>query len=125
MTDKEAEIIFKSWQEYMEIADKLEKFFYHLPESFLPYPANVLEEALNIMAKRCFDNGDTKMADTIQTTIGGFLWTHIKDEEAIESMKGDLDMMLENPELKEIKLKQLKERAIHWGKNRKIKAGNL
>ena len=57
MTLNEALIIFKSWQDYMEIADKFFRLMLPIPESFLPYPADILEEALNIVAKHYFANG--------------------------------------------------------------------
>lgn len=116
MTFDEADKIFKSWQEYVEIAGKLEKIFSTIPESFLPYPVEILEEALNIVAKRYFDTGDRKMSKTIQETIAAFLWTHEKDETAIESMEKNLDLMLKHPELREVKLAKLKECRDSWAK---------
>ena len=58
MTKEEARIIFKSWQDYQEIGDRFLSFMLRVPESFLPYPADTLEEALNIIAKDYFDSGD-------------------------------------------------------------------
>ena len=51
MTLNEALIIYKSWQDYMEIGDKFFRLMLPIPESFLPYPADILEEALNIVAE--------------------------------------------------------------------------
>jgi len=116
MTKEEARKIFDSWREYMEIADKLRKLFVSIPESFLPYPKETLEEALNIIAKNYFDAGDKEKVNTIQTTMAGFLWCHEKDEEAIEGMHRTLDLMLKNPDLKKIKIEKLKECKDSWAK---------
>jgi len=60
MTFEDANKIFQDWQRYMEINNKLSKIFmgFSLPKSFLPYPMEVLEEAINIVAKAYSDNKD-------------------------------------------------------------------
>jgi hypothetical protein len=129
MTKEEARIIFKSWQDYMEIADKFDRLMLPIPESFLPYPADTLEEALNIIAKDFFDSGNMKMAETIQTTMASYLSPFFfkgtegftKDEEAITMMKKMLDMMEENPDLKKTLLNNLKECQDSWIKLRSKK----
>lgn len=118
MTSEEANKIFKSWQEYMEIADKLDKLFAQLPESFLPYPSDILEEALNIVAKRYFDAGNKKMSETIQHTMSAFLSLHTKDEEALVSMNQGLKLILDNPELKKTYLEKLEECRDSWLKKK-------
>ena len=129
MTKEEARIIFKSWQDYIEIADKLSKIFSVVPESFLPYPVDTLEEALNITAKDFFDSGDKKMSNNIQElmpshlapyyfTESGVTGIKIKDEEAIEWMKRELDLIEKNPELKKTIVKSLKETQDNWIKSR-------
>lgn len=127
MTKEEAEIVFDSWTNYMEIADKFSKLMLFVPESFLPYPADTLEEALNIIAKDFFDSGNNKMAETIQTTMASYLSPLsflktteglTKDEQAITMMKKMLDMMEENPDLKKKLLKDLKECQESWIKSR-------
>ena len=118
MTKGEARKIFKSWQEYMEIADKLRKLFSSIPESFLPYPKEILEEAINMVAREYFDAGDKKMVNTIETTLAGFLWIHKGDGEAIDGMYRDLELMLRHPDLKKIKIKKLIERKEFWLKDR-------
>jgi ABC-type nitrate/sulfonate/bicarbonate transport system permease component len=69
MTKNEAKRIYDSWQESVETLDKVLKIFSVIPESFLPYPAEVLEEALNIIAKEYFENGNRRMAENIQATM--------------------------------------------------------
>jgi hypothetical protein len=56
MTPIEAEEIFKVWKEwYWPCHFLLDSVFGPgIPESFLPYPKDVLEEALNIIAKRYY-----------------------------------------------------------------------
>jgi hypothetical protein len=74
-------------------------FFGSVPESYLPYPKEVLEEAINIIAKRYWDEGDKKMSDTIQDTMGSLL-AYEKDEEALES----LAKLSSNPEMRKAML---------------------
>jgi len=82
MTTEKAEKIFKSWQEYMEIADKLQKILGpSIPESFLPYPPEILEEALNITAEKFFDAGDKrklKLLKKLKQVFFGRMRTMIK-----------------------------------------------
>jgi hypothetical protein len=113
MTAQEAEKIFKEWQGYVEIADKLSKIFTVVPESFLPYPLETMEEALNITAKKCFDSGNREMAKSIQETMA--LWLNCKkDEEALILMKKELDLVLSNQDLKEAYLQNLKTSKDSW-----------
>jgi len=124
MTKEEARIIYKSWQNYMEIADIFLRLMLPVPESFLPYPADTLEEALNITAKGFFDSGDKKASNTIKESMGLHLLPFfndkgvIKDEEAITNMKKMLDLIEQNPELKKTVLEKLKESQDSWIKSR-------
>lgn len=125
----EAQEIFRSWQDYQEIADKLHTVFSVVPESFLPYTVEDLEEALNIVAEHYFNNGDQKRARGIQETMGAYLTGYylsssegklaassikLTDEEVLKRMKTDLDLMLEHPELLEAKLENLKRSRENW-----------
>jgi len=133
MTIEEAKKIYNVWRDYIEIADKLHSIFHIVPESFLPYPAEELEEALNIVAKDYFDAGDKKTARNIQevmtahlmpyhmTVINGELTsTNEKptDEEVLGEMKEKLDLILSNPELKEAVLANLKRVRDSWLKQK-------
>lgn len=125
MTKEEARIIFQSWQDYMEIADKFFRLHLHVPESFLPYPVEILEEALNIMAQEYFDVGDVRMSRMIQESMGGYLsgfynadGTKITDEESITNMKKMLDLIERDPELKKAVVKSLRESQDSWIKSR-------
>lgn len=118
MTLKEANKIFKYWQEYAEIHDKLFQIFWgDIPESFLPYPVDILEEALNVVAKNYFDLGDYKASKAVKNTIGWFL-LYKKDEEAIDNIVNKLT--LKDPKIKELLLRNLKRSRDSWAefKNR-------
>lgn len=126
MTKEEARIIFKSWQDYQEIADKFLKFMLRVPESFLPYPADTLNEALNIIAKDYFDSGDKEKSEVIKNNMSYYLSPFfnekgvIKDEEAITNMKKMLDLIEQSPKLKKAIIKSLKESQDSWIKSRCI-----
>jgi hypothetical protein len=117
MTSDEANKIFKHWKEHVEVSNKMAQIFTGIPESFLPYPMEVLEEALNIVAKEYFDDGDKKASKNIQGTIG-YLARYEKDETALESMKRCLDFYLSNPELRKIKLEQLQRCRDSWAEQK-------
>lgn len=114
MTYDDAFKIFEEWRKYTEIADKLTQIFSALPESFLPYPAKVLEKALNIVAERYFNKGDKEKAKIIQNSMTGFLFCHENDEDAILSMCEKLEQMREHSELKNIYLEKLKSTHMTW-----------
>jgi hypothetical protein len=113
MTFDEAEKVFNSWRSYVEISDKLSKIFSKLPESFLPYPKDISEEALNIMAERYWNNGDKETSKAIQT-IQATLCEYVKDEEALEQMARALDLTVKHPDLKQTILEVLKECKDSW-----------
>lgn len=128
MTKEEARIIFKSWQDYMEIAEKFHILMLFVPESFLPYPARTIEEALVMIAKEFQDSGNTKMVELIQNSMGYFL-SHFfmgekqgamqTDGEAITKMKKMLDMIEENTDLKKTMLARLRECQNGWIESRR------
>jgi hypothetical protein len=127
MTLNDALVIFKSWQDYMEIADKFNRLMLPVPESFLPYPADILEEALNIVAKHYFDSGNKRMSENIKETMSyllPFFMTKAEtgsrrtDAEAITDMKKILDLIEQDPKLKKTLLKSLKECQDSWIKSR-------
>ena len=132
VTLEEAQKIFKQWQAYQEIGDKLHTIFNTVPESFLPYPAEILEEALNIVAKHYFDSGNRRAAKNIQEMMmlhmgGLYLSTNSKgkttalnrpmgDKEALKEMKEQLDFIITNPDLLKAKLKNLEKSKDSWAK---------
>ncbi len=120
MKKEEAEKFFKAWQVYVEFADKWSKIFHVIPESFLPYPRETLEEALNIITKNHFESGDKKYASVIESSVALWLWTAKNDEEALVEMKAILDMILTNPDLKNATLESLKKARESWLNDRNI-----
>lgn len=115
MTNKEAVKIFIRWQKFLEFADKFNLLFTDcIPESFLPYPREVLIEALNIVADVHYNSGDIQTTKDIQDTMARFLWPSKKDEEAIESMAKLFETVAVNPELKKSLLKSLKAGSNAW-----------
>jgi hypothetical protein len=116
MTTKEAEKIFKEWQEYQEINDKLQKILSpSIPRSFLPYPSEVLEEALNMIAKRYFDAGDKEGSEFIQRSMGS-LMSYKKDEEAVEGLIKRFNMLKDHADLKDISIANLRKSRDSWAK---------
>ena len=69
-------------------------FFGTIPESFLPYPKEVLEEALNIIAKSYWDEGNKNISNDIQKVMAS-LMAYEKDEEALQYLAKSLS----NPEM--------------------------
>ncbi|QSH39357.1 hypothetical protein JXR01_03615 [Candidatus Kaiserbacteria bacterium] len=120
MTIQEAENILKSWQEFVEFADKLSKISMSLPESLLPYPITALEEAANIIAKMHFDSGDKETGEIVQNGVFGYLVFFKSDKEAIDGLRSKLNMMEESSELKAAILKNLKEAKISWEEHRRL-----
>ena len=125
MEFKEEEKIFKDFQEYVEIASKLEKIFSVTPESFLPYSKEILEKALNIVAKKYLMYGNKKAYDTIGSNMVLFLFTSRKDEEALELMRKELNLRLDNPELKKATIESLKEAHKDWLKFKNYKHDDI
>jgi len=54
----------------------------NIPESFLPFPIKILEEALNIVAKHYHDSGNLVFAKRLQECIGD-LGGYMDDEIAV------------------------------------------
>jgi hypothetical protein len=110
---KKANKIFNGWKEYIEINDKLTKIFTSIPESFLPYPIDTLEEALNVVAEDYFNKGDYKTSRNIQEIMVTLLY-YKDDNEAIKDISDNI--ILKNKELREAYIKNLKEARDSWAK---------
>jgi hypothetical protein len=113
MTFDEALKIYKKYQEHAEIHDKLMCIFCILPQSFLPYPLVVIEEALNVIAEERFNEGDNKSVDVINSAIA-FLISYKEDDEALDRMTKTLATLEKNPELKKAKLDGLERSRKSW-----------
>lgn len=113
MTLEEADIIRKDWGKFLEITNGslMMLFFTKIPESFLPYPKETIEEALNVVAEHFHNLGNAEAVNTVQATIP-FLMSYVPDKEAIEQLKTNLsnqkyvDVIL--PNLGEKQREQLK-----------------
>ena len=90
-----------------------------IPESFLPYPKNVLEEALNIVAKDFFDKGNIQASKDIQRAMF-FINCYEENEKAWEQAAKSFS----NPEMMKVMLigaENFKEDYINWIKQNKLK----
>jgi len=122
MTRAEANIIFRAWQDYLEVGDKFRQIMLTPPASLLPYPVDIIESALNIIAKDCFDSGDKIVSEEIQRLMTLHLFGYhvletggtLTDEEALVKMRDTLNFILENPPLKDSVLENLKSCQQSW-----------
>jgi hypothetical protein len=96
MTIIEAREIFRVWKEwYWPCHFLLDSVFGPtIPESFLPYPKDVLEEALNIVAKHYHESGNIRLSKGIQDAMMSVHY-YAKDEEAWDQAA----RMFSNPEM--------------------------
>jgi hypothetical protein len=122
MTKEEAEIVFKDWQEYVEINDKLFQIFgSSIPKSFLPYPPVVLEEVMNIIAKKYFDRGNHEAVEIVQRNMS-LIMCYKDDEEAIVDLLKSL--RLTNPELRKLYVRNLQRSRDSWAELKKYKVSS-
>jgi hypothetical protein len=108
MNSKEANTIYKDWQKYKEINDKLGQVFKVLPESFLPYPAPILKEALDIVSDEFAEQDyyeTCKIIDKDIETINRYQ----ADDIALKNMAIELILIEDSPELKKTCLKNLQK----------------
>ena len=116
MTREEAEIIFRDWQAYVEINDKLFQIFGpSIPKSFLPYPPDVLEKAMNIIANGYFEFGDGRTCTMIKENISIIL-SYKEDEEAIKNIVNGV--RLKHVELRKVFISKLQKSRDSWAKLR-------
>ena len=114
MTNQEAERIFKEWQEFAEINDKLFQLFStSIPESFLPYSKEILEEVMNVVAKRYFDAGDHEATKLIQRQMTSVMF-YKDDEEALNQIVDG--WVLKGPEIRTARLRNLRAAQESWAK---------
>ena len=114
MTPIEVNEIFKVWKEwYWPCHFLLDSVFGPtIPESFLPYPKDVLEEALNIVAKHYYESGNIETSKDIQKTMT-CLYYYAKNEEAWEKAA----KLFSNPEMMKAMLgfvENFKKDYISW-----------
>lgn len=114
MTREEAEIVFRDWQAYVEINDKLFQLFGpSIPKSFLPYPPDILEKALNIIARVYFEDGDINMHTMIRESVTTIL-CYKDDEEAAGNIVNGV--RLRHAELRKVFIGKLQKSRDSWVK---------
>lgn len=130
---QEAQNIYREWKDFLEIADKLMLIFPgSLPPSFLPYPPEIIEEALDIIIKSRMKDDNEREVELIRETASYFLTPFcfsalkseslkVTDYEALNSMRKSLELILDNEEFKNDILKVLKEKQVSWIKSKQNK----
>jgi hypothetical protein len=135
MNREMAHTVFRCWQAYMETGDRFDKLMITPPPSFLPYPVEMMEEAINVVAKEYLDAGDHKTANEIQEMAACHLAGYylkgassggvsasakcLSDEEALKEMRKTLDLLIENPSLMKTVLANLKASQTSWMESRR------
>lgn len=82
-----------------------------IPESFLPYPEDVLNEALTIMANYYYKCGNKEIAEAIIGARDYVVSFYTKDEESVEMLKKEL---LEIPGTQEALLESISRYKKDW-----------
>lgn len=131
MNLEEAQTIYKEWKNFLEIADKLNTIFFgKLPPSFLPYPPEIIESALNTIIEYKTKSGEEREIKLIKETASFYLTPYyfdfnnkseepiVSDEKSLIDMKKSLEMILDNDELKKTILEKLQEKQQSWIKSR-------
>ncbi len=110
MTTKEADNIFKVWQQWFWPFHSLlfSLFQSNIPESFLPYPKDILNEALDIILQRY--NQNSKEYEAINITKSAVLSFYENDKDAFDMFL----RMFEIPEMINIKSDSIKKFTGDW-----------
>lgn len=82
---EEASKIVNIWGIHLEyfFGKLLFVFGAKIPESFLPFPAETIEEAVNIIAEQHHNNGNQEAVEALQSTLGNLVG-YVDDKEAVE-----------------------------------------
>jgi len=84
-------------------------FFTKIPESLLPFPKDIIEQASNMVAEFHHENGNKEAVNAIQACSVS-LWTYSNDEESLlEAVK-----IWNNPEARKTLLPSLKKMQETW-----------
>mgnify|MGYP000097137762 CR=1 FL=1 len=111
MTLSEANKIVRVWGDYIEYCqDRLQAVFLGcIPKSLLPYPPEIIEEALNIAAKHYHDIGEYENYKLLHESHR-CLAAYVKDEDALEGAV----MAFNIPEVKEKIISNMKKVQKNW-----------
>lgn len=83
MTIEKASKIIEIYGIHLEYCSKLIYVFSsHIPESFLPFPKNIIEKASDVMAEHYHNNGNNVALNSIEVSRAHLI-SYINDEEAI------------------------------------------
>jgi len=94
-----ADAIRQDFGKYLELTHGrlLALFLAKIPESFLPYPKDTIEEALNAVAEHFHNQANVEAVDAMQTATASLTY-YTKDEEAVKqflSLWGNKEMQKE------------------------------
>lgn len=86
MNLKLTEAIMHDWGKFLELSHSSLMMFFlsEIPEAFLPYPKEKIEEALLIAEKHFFSIGDEEMTKNLETVRSALLF-YAEDEKAFKS----------------------------------------
>ena len=117
MTLNDAREIVHIWGKYLECCqDRLQALFVgSIPESLLPYPPEILEEALNKVGKHYYDIGDREASELIQNSFR-CLALYVEDEIALKGAA----MKFNDSELRSIISSKMKKVREDWIKTQRI-----
>lgn len=85
MSLESADAIRMDWAKFLELTNGslMMVFIAAIPQSFLPYPKEAIEEAMDVSIQQFSKNGDDKAVELCKATLP-FLDNYIDDKEAIE-----------------------------------------
>ncbi len=111
MDISEAKQIFDVWRKWVWPCHSMlfTIFCGQIPESFLPYPEDVLNEALTMMANYYYKYGNKEIAEAIIGTRD-YISFYTKDEESVEMLK----KLLEIPGMQEALLENISRYKKDW-----------
>ena len=111
MTFTEADKIFQVWSQWhWPFHSMLYSIFSsNIPESFLPYPLDDLNEAITIMANHYNDVGDQEFAELVYKSIGSLSF-YKKDDYAF----GQASENMSNSEIRETMLIRISKYKKDW-----------
>jgi len=111
MTLDEANKIIHIWGCYLEYCqERLQALFIaSIPESLLPYPPEILQDAINIVAKYYHDIRDFEKYELLQKSFGR-LCLYVKDENALQNAARKFN----EPEVREAIISSMEKVQKNW-----------
>lgn len=111
MNFTEADKIFKVWSQWhWPFHSMLHSIFSsNIPESFLPYSLDDLNEAITIIANHYNDIGDQESAELVYKSIGSLLF-YKKDDDAFQQASKNMS----DPKIREVMLIRITNFKKDW-----------